>query len=63
VSSALTLLRLLDRRPGLSLDLLVYTPRELRQLYLFGSPFIEEVMDTGRVLYMRKASLEVVARR
>lgn len=49
-------LLLLDRRPGLALDLLVYTPRELRQLYLLGSPFIEEVMETGRVLYMRKAT-------
>jgi HEPN domain-containing protein/predicted nucleotidyltransferase len=49
-------LLLLDRRPELDLDLLVYTPRELRDLYLWGSPFIEEVMETGKVLYMRKAT-------
>lgn len=47
---------LLDRQPGLALDLVVYTPRELLDLYLAGSPFIEEVMETGRVLFMRKAT-------
>jgi HEPN domain-containing protein/predicted nucleotidyltransferase len=36
------------------LDLLVYTPQEVRDLYALGSPFIEEVVETGRVLYMRK---------
>lgn len=35
------------------LDLLVYTPQELRDLYAAGSPFIEEVVETGRALYMR----------
>ncbi len=44
---------LADRR--LSLDILVYTPEEVRALYAAGSPFIEEVVETGRVLYMRKA--------
>lgn len=47
---------LLDRRPGLDVDVAVYTPQELRALYLAGSPFIEEVMETGQVLFMRKAT-------
>jgi len=45
---------LADRR--VPLDLLVYTPREVWDLYAAGSPFIEEVLETGRVLYMRKAT-------
>ena len=47
--------RLLSDRQ-LPLDLLVYTPRELRDLYAAGSPFIEEVIESGRVLYMRKTT-------
>lgn len=43
-----------DRR--VPLDLLVYTPRELRELYAAGDPFIVTVVETGRVLYMRKAT-------
>lgn len=39
---------------AMPLDILVYTPDEVRYLYSIGSPFIEEVMETGRVLYMRK---------
>jgi len=38
------------------LDIMVYTPREMNYLYSIGSPFIEEVIETGRVLYMRKAT-------
>ena len=38
------------------LDILVYTPQEMNYLYSIGSPFIEEVIETGRVLYMRKAT-------
>lgn len=38
------------------LDIAVYTPGEMRYLYSVGSPFIEEVIETGRVLYMRKAT-------
>lgn len=38
------------------LDIIVYTPREVRFLYSVGSPFIEEVMNTGRLLYMRTAT-------
>jgi len=45
---------LCDRQ--IPLDLLVYTPRELRDLYMMGSPFVEEVVESGRVLYMRKAT-------
>jgi HEPN domain-containing protein/predicted nucleotidyltransferase len=41
---------------AIPLDILVYTPRELRELYALGSPFVEEVIETGRVLYMRKAT-------
>lgn len=43
------------------LDLLVYTPRELRDLYALGSPFIEEVIESGKVLYMRKATAALLA--
>ena len=41
---------------AVSLDLTVYTPDELRRLYAAGSPFIEDVFATGKVLYMRNAS-------
>jgi HEPN domain-containing protein/predicted nucleotidyltransferase len=43
-----------DRR--IPLDVVVYTPQELRNLYAAGSPFAEMVMESGRVLYMRKAT-------
>lgn len=36
------------------LDILVYTPEEMRYLYSIGSPFVEEIIETGRVIYMRK---------
>lgn len=38
------------------LDIIVYTPQEMRYLFSIGSPFVEEVIETGRVLYMRKAT-------
>lgn len=41
-----------DRR--VALDLHVYTPQEIWDLYGAGSPFIEEVLETGRLVYMRK---------
>lgn len=47
--------RLLSPR-SLSLDLTVYTPDEVRELFSAGSPFIEEILETGRLLYMRKAT-------
>jgi HEPN domain-containing protein len=40
----------------IALDLVVYTPREMWELYWAGSPFIDEVLETGRVLYMRRAT-------
>jgi predicted nucleotidyltransferase len=40
----------------IALDLVVYTPEEIRRLFAAGSPFIEEVIEHGRVLYMRKAT-------
>lgn len=48
--------RLLADR-AVPLDLVVYTPDELRRLFAAGSPFIEEVLAHGRVLYMRKATV------
>jgi len=39
-----------------ALDILVYTPQEMHFLHSIGSPLIEEVIETGRVLYMRKAT-------
>ncbi len=39
---------------AIPLDIFVYTPREITYLYSLGSPFIEEVVTTGKVLHMRK---------
>jgi HEPN domain-containing protein/predicted nucleotidyltransferase len=36
------------------LDIIIYTPREMLYLFSIGSPFIEEVLEKGRLLYMRK---------
>ncbi|MBI4638080.1 MAG: HEPN domain-containing protein [Candidatus Rokubacteria bacterium] len=47
--------RLLADR-AVPLDVLVYTRREMRDLYALGSPFIEEVVEHGRVLYTRRAT-------
>jgi HEPN domain-containing protein len=38
------------------LDVMVYTPREMWELYWAGSPFIDEVLETGKILYMRKVT-------
>jgi len=38
------------------IDITVYTPEEVRYLFSIGSPFIEEVMEKGRLLYMRKVT-------
>lgn len=38
------------------IDITVYTPGEVRYLFSIGSPFIEEVMEKGRLLYMRKVT-------
>jgi HEPN domain-containing protein/predicted nucleotidyltransferase len=45
---------LVDR--AIPLDLTVHTPVEVRALYAQGSPFIDEVFSTGKVLYMRKTT-------
>ncbi len=45
---------LVDRQ--VPLDVLVFTPREMWDLYMAGSPLIEAVVESGRVLYMRKAT-------
>jgi HEPN domain-containing protein/predicted nucleotidyltransferase len=47
--------RLLGDR-SIPLDMIVYTPEELRRLFAAGSPFVEAVIEHGRVLYMRKAT-------
>ena len=39
-----------------AIDVIVYTPQEIRYLFSIGSPFIEEVMEKGRLVYMRKAT-------
>ncbi len=51
----MTVERLLSDR-AIGLDLLVLTPREVRDLYATGAPLIEEIMESGRVLYMRRAT-------
>jgi len=51
------------RDRAMPLDILVYTPQEMNYLYSIGSPFIEEVIETGRVLYMRKATREDTPRK
>ncbi len=43
-----------DRR--IPLDILAYTPQALRDLFATRSPFIEDVIEAGRVSYMRKAT-------
>jgi HEPN domain-containing protein/predicted nucleotidyltransferase len=45
---------LVDR--ALPLDIFVYTPQEMRRLFAQGSPFIHEVVETGKVVYMRKST-------
>jgi len=40
------------------IDIVVYTPDEIRNLYSMGSPFVEEIVENGRLLYMRKATSE-----
>lgn len=38
------------------LDIVVYTPEELRFLFSIGSPFVEEIMEKGRAIYVRRAT-------
>lgn len=46
---------------AVSIDTLVYTPRELWELYSAGTPLVETVVESGRVLYMRRATAAWVA--
>jgi HEPN domain-containing protein/predicted nucleotidyltransferase len=41
---------------GVPVDLVVYTGAELRALYLLGSPLVEDALESGRLIYMRKAT-------
>jgi HEPN domain-containing protein len=45
----------------IAIDVVVYTSDELRYLYSLGSPFIHRIMQEGRLLYMRKATMLWVA--
>jgi predicted nucleotidyltransferase len=38
------------------LDILIYTPKEIFYLFSIGSPFIEEILEKGRLIYMRGAT-------
>jgi HEPN domain-containing protein/predicted nucleotidyltransferase len=38
------------------LDITVYTPKEFRYLFSLGSPLVEEIINEGTVLYMRKVT-------
>ncbi len=40
----------------LPLDITVYTPQEIRYLFSIGSPFINEIIKEGKVIYMRKVT-------
>ncbi len=46
---------------GVPLDLLVYTPEEVLNLYAAGSTLIQEMAEKGRVLYMRNITEAWVA--
>ncbi len=41
------------RVPHLPMDVLVFTPAEVRARRAMGDPFVEEVMTRGKVLYER----------
>jgi HEPN domain-containing protein/predicted nucleotidyltransferase len=43
---------LLDR--SIALDIHVYTPEEMRRLFSLSDPFVEEVLEKGKVIYMRE---------
>lgn len=38
------------------LDIHVYTPAEVRALFSIGDPFTDEVIEKGKVVYMRQAT-------
>lgn len=43
---------LLDRKAPL--DILVYTPKEIEERKKLGDPFIEEILNKGKLLYEKK---------
>jgi len=45
--------RLLADR-AVAVDLFVYTPAEMLKLYGMGSPFVEEIVATGKVVYVHQ---------
>jgi len=57
--------RFIDRRMAakrlfvdcaLPLHIFVCTPQEMRKLFAQGSPFIHEVVETGKMIYVRKST-------
>jgi predicted nucleotidyltransferase len=49
VRQAIEILKAISYRFGL--DLLVYTPRRLKQRIEWGDPFVQDVLTRGKVLY------------
>ena len=41
---------------AIAIDIEVFTPDEVRYLFSIGTPLIEEVMEKGRLLYMKKST-------
>lgn len=41
---------------AIPLDITVYTPQEIRWLFSMGDPFMEEVLEKGRLIFVRKAT-------
>ena len=41
---------------AIPMDITVYTPQEIRWLFSIGDPFIEEVLEKGRLIFVRKAT-------
>ena len=38
----------------MAMDIIVYTPREFKQLKESGSPFLRQILEEGKVIYERK---------
>lgn len=41
---------------AIPLDITVYTPQEMWWLFSMGDPFVEEVLEKGRLIFVRKAT-------
>lgn len=52
---------LIGEEAAVAADVAVYTSDELRYLYSIGSPFIHRIMQEGRLLYMKNATMLWVA--